>query len=276
MGKSQSIKMNKVLKENQQLRTEIAVLKQNINELEDSYNHLWEIATVAKHRKYSTNADKVKYDQLSIFNEAEAEADPEAEESEIPASESDGTKKSKRNPGKQKSKLKESNVTKTEEVHDISDEVKKQYGDRLKFIGYNIKNELIHHPAWYEYKEHKQCIYKLEGELNENGGEVFIKGTMPLLPLGKSYASASLLSKVITDKFDKGISFTRQERICHEQGVPIIKQTMANWMIQLDCNYYNVLAEHIRKRIASGSHSIGDETRVQVLKEEGKNPETES
>lgn len=134
MGKSQSIKMNKVLKENEQLRTEIAVLQQNINELEDAYNPLWEIATVAKHRKYSTNADKVKYDQLSIFNEAEAEANPEAEESEIPASESDETEKSKRNPGKQKSKLKESNVTKTEEVHDISDEVKKQYGDQCHSV----------------------------------------------------------------------------------------------------------------------------------------------
>lgn len=58
MGKSQSIKMNKVLKENEQLRTEIAALKKNINELEDAYNHRWEIATVAKHSKYSTNADK--------------------------------------------------------------------------------------------------------------------------------------------------------------------------------------------------------------------------
>ena len=54
------------------------------------------------------------------------------------------------------------------------------------------------------------------------------------MPLGKSYAFASLLSKVITDKFDKGIPFTRQERICLEQGVPLSKQVM-RMHLQKEC-----------------------------------------
>ena len=68
-------------------------------------NYLHELLNQARHRKYVTNSDRPKYEQLSIFNEAEAFADPTVSEPELPETEAeDNTKKSKR--GKRPSKIK--------------------------------------------------------------------------------------------------------------------------------------------------------------------------
>lgn len=183
-----------------------------------------------------------------------------------------------RNPreAKDHQRSKKINIKETTEFIDIPDDLKKKYGDRLIPVRSDNRTVLLYHQAYYERINYIQAVYRVKGEHTEAGTDLFLRGEMPAMPLGNSYASASLLSKVITDKFDKGIPFTRQERICLEQGVPLSKQVMSNWMIQLNQRYFDKIGKFLQKKIDSGSHIIADETRVQVLHEKNKSPESES
>lgn len=145
-----------------------------------------------------------------------------------------------RNPreAKDHQRSKKINIKETTEFIDIPDDLKKKYGDRLIPVRSDNRTVLLYHQAYYERINYIQAVYRVKGEHTEAGTDLFLRGEMPAMPLGNSYASASLLSKVITDKFDKGIPFTRQERICLEQGVPLSKQVMSNWMIQLNQRYF--------------------------------------
>lgn len=268
--------------ENRKLKDEVSKLREELSELSSIHestvgelNALHEFIKGARHRKYVTNSDKVNYEQLSIFNEAEFLADPEVSEPELPEKQEEQTRRKARK-GKRPSGIKKIGIRESERIIDVSDGVKEKYGDRLTLVSSNTRTVLYYHPAYYERVSYIQRIYHVKDEYTETGADLFVRGEMPAMPLGKSYASPSLLSKVITDKFDKGIPFTRQERICLEQGVPLSKQVMSNWMIQLNDRYFERIAGHIHGRIVAGSHVVVDETRVQVLHEEGKTPESES
>lgn len=59
-------------------------------------------------------------------------------------------------------------------------------------------------------------------------------------------------------------------------GIALSRATMANWMIRCSQDYLFPVVEHMRKILLSRDIIHCDETPVQVLKEEGKKPQTKS
>lgn len=82
----------------------------------------------------------------------------------------------------------------------------------------------------------------------------------------KSFASPSLLSYIIDNKFNKALPLYRQEVMFNQMGLKLSRQTMANWMIKLHDEYFRTIASHMHKVLLKSQYLHGDETSVQVLK----------
>ena len=79
----------------------------------------------------------------------------------------------------------------------------------------------------------------------------------------------------MTAKYQDALPLYRQEQAFKRLGVDLSRQTLANWILKLRplCQpLYNLMQDHL---LESGYIHM-DETRVQVLKETGKTPESQS
>jgi hypothetical protein len=88
-------------------------------------------------------------------------------------------------------------------------------------------------------------------------------------------AGPGLLAYIATSKYGDGLPLYRQEHMWQRAGVDIPRGTMASWMIKVG----DLLAPVINlmeEDLLEGSYVQADETRVQVLNEPGKLPESRS
>ena len=80
----------------------------------------------------------------------------------------------------------------------------------------------------------------------------------------------------MTQKYVDGVPLARQEKIWLRDGFELSRATMANWMIKVAEKWLKPLYKLMKKRLLEGSVIYADETVVQVLKEDGKAPQSES
>jgi transposase len=102
-----------------------------------------------------------------------------------------------------------------------------------------------------------------------------VTAPLPPQPLPKSNASADFLAMLYTVKFVDGMPLARFGRVLERHNAPVPRQTLARWVIagsKLLQSMHNLM----RDILLDGSLIYMDETRVQVLKEPGKLPTTNS
>jgi len=98
---------------------------------------------------------------------------------------------------------------------------------------------------------------------------------LPAKPIPKGIATAGLLSFVAISKYQDGLPLYRIENILQRNKVDIPRSTMSHWMIKVS-NLLTPLLNLMSEDLISQEYLCCDETRVQVLKEEGKKPTTQS
>tara|TARA_R110001583_G_scaffold157548_1_gene309477 strand:- start:27 stop:1595 length:1569 start_codon:yes stop_codon:yes gene_type:complete len=105
-------------------------------------------------------------------------------------------------------------------------------------------------------------------ECERNGIESVVKtASMPGTPIPKSMATSSLLSQIITSKYQFGLPLYRQETLFSDIGIELSRQTMSNWMLrsaQLLEPLYHRLKEILLKEPAIHA----DETPLKVINAE--------
>ncbi len=94
--------------------------------------------------------------------------------------------------------------------------------------------------------------------------------------MNHSLASPSSVANVMYQKYVNSVPLYRQEKDWEQMGIALSRATMANWMIRCSQDYLFPVVEHMRKILLSRDIIHCDETPVQVLKEEGKKPQTKS
>ena len=99
---------------------------------------------------------------------------------------------------------------------------------------------------------------------------------MPVQPLPGSSASAAMIATVTTGKYVDGTPLYRMEHVLARAGIAVSRGTLANWIIRPAEMHYSRLYEAMRQTLLSQPLIHGDETTVQVLKEEGKTPQSTS
>ena len=121
-----------------------------------------------------------------------------------------------------------------------------------------------------------RLVYKDAEFAEEYGDTPIIVPKMPVPLLPHSYLSRSLATDVLTRKYADGLPLYRQEQIWKRQGLQLKRGTMANWVIQLSNRYFRRLWKRMKEKLLKQGVIHADETVIQVLKEEGRSPTSES
>jgi transposase len=128
-----------------------------------------------------------------------------------------------------------------------------------------VKEELDIVPAQARVLEYWQ-----EKAVFEQGGEQQMVAAQRLPhPLGKCIASVQLLAYILISKYADALPLYRLEKILKRYGGDITRTTLANWIIRLD-DVFKPLINLMREHQLSGDYLQADETRLQVLKEDGR------
>jgi len=144
----------------------------------------------------------------------------------------------------------------------------------LKTFLTKVKEELSYIPPQLkviEYWQEKAVFAAAEGDASEEaaGDERMVAAPRPVHPLGKCFAHPSLLAYLITAKYADGLPLYRLEGILKREGHGVSRSVMANWIIRLE-DVFRPLMNLIREEQNSYRYLQADETRIQVLKEDGK------
>ena len=231
-----------------------------IDHLSQQYQQILEQFRLAQQRQFGQSSE-VSLDQLGLFNETEqtVEAeDLEAEQETI----SYIRRKPRRKPLPK-------DLPRETIVHDIADADKTCdcCGHALHQMGEDKSEQLEFIPASIKVIEHVRLKYSCR-QCEQQGTRVDIKiASVPPAPIPKSIATASLLSQIITSKYQYALPLYRQEQMFKQYGIELSRKTMADWMIKsselLTPIYQRLQTIQLQQTVINA-----DETPLKVIQED--------
>jgi transposase len=249
-------------KRNQELTTHII-------ESENKYLALKEQYDLLVYKRFGRSAEQLLADEKQplLFTEETEQAPPEEK---IKVEDLQIVKSFKRkNSGR---KPLSPNLTRKERIIDIDESEKKCVcGAVLTKIGEETSEKLeITPPVIFVDKiiRPKYSCRCCEGTEDEDKVTVRI-APVPESILPRSIASPSLLSTIITQKFELHLPYYRQEKQFESIGVTISRQDMSNWQQQV-YKKLKLLFNLLKEMVKSWDVLQMDETTMQVMREEGR------
>ena len=149
-------------------------------------------------------------------------------------------------------------------------------GAGLKEIGREVvRRELEFIPAKLSVIEYVSVHYACP-KCKETEEPFFLKAQTPNPLMKHSLASPSTVAWLWYQKYANGLPFYRQEKDWKQNGLELNRSTMANWTIQCAGKYLKPIWAYYHKQLIKRKFLMADETRVQVLKEEGRSAQSDS
>lgn len=251
-------------------------LENTIKDLQNQVSNLTEMVLLLRKEKFGSSSEKTPRQvdgQLSLFNEAEIEADSKSEEPVICRKGSMYRRKPKTS---REELLKDLPVEEFPCVLHPDDMFCNQCGTTLKEIGFvKVRDEIEYIPAKVQIIRYMQQA--CECPACKHTTRPFIKkAAVPKSVLNHSLASPSSVSYVMYQKYVNSVPLYRQEKDWEQMGIALSRATMANWVIRSSQDHFEPVIKHLQKELLKREVIHCDETPVQVLKEEGKKPQTKS
>jgi hypothetical protein len=258
---------------------EIQRLNEKIERLEHNLSVVNKLSFGAKSEKTEYLADG----QLSMFNEAEKESDgkdPAKEKKTV-------VKEHTRKPKRTREELSE-NLPVKEVVVPLSEAERKcdVCGADMELVGKEyVHSELVYEPAKYYVRKIFVEVWKCtrcgtdesrDQNLPDIEKAAFKKAAAPGLLIPKSFCTPELLAHIIYEKYVTATPLYRQEKVLEAIGVHLSRTTMANWIIYAAKRWLSPVYEEMHRQLLTLPVIHADETVVQVLKEPGKKPQTDS
>lgn len=226
-----------------------------------------------KSKLFGTSSEKRQTDgQLDLFNEAESEADETTTEPEEILI-SSHSRKSKT---KLEEKIKGLPVDTVEVPLNAEDQICPECGTSLEVIGRElVRHELEYIPASLKVIKYVSLHYGCPDCKQTDTPYIVDAKVKPGL-MKHSLASPSSVAWVMYQKYANGLPLYRQEKDWLQYGMGLSRATMANWIIYCAENYLKPIYHYCHRLLLEREFAMADETRVQVLKEPGRSPETDS
>ena len=156
-------------------------------------------------------------------------------------------------------------------VHDLPEHERVcECGTPMVVIGQEVSEQLDIVPMQIRVLRHIRLRY---GCPKSEQAPVIAPPAAQVLP--KSNASAGFLAMLLTTKYADGVPLARFETILARHGAEVPRQTLARWVIGAS-QALQPLANLMRDVLLESDVIHMDETRVQVLKEPGRDPSTQS
>jgi len=241
------------------------VAKETVIQQRDQYIQLLEeLLRWKKVQQFAASSEKSAH-QIHLFDEAELEAEIDALRDQLPegVEEADAPRASR----KQRHRG-FSDTLLRERIELALSEEEKAGASKVFFT--KVKEELQFIPAQLKVLEYWQekAVFEQEGE------ERILAAQRPVHPLGKCIATTSLLSYIITSKYADGLPLYRLEQMLKRLGHEVSRTNMAHWIIRLD-EVFKPLINLMREVQNSSDYLQADETRIPVLKEDGKTAQSD-
>ena len=212
-------------------------------------------------QRFAASSEKLAH-QIDLFDEAELEVEIEALDEQLPEElqEPKPTRKTRQRGFSDTLVRERVELTLTDE--------QKAGADKVFFA--KVKEELHYIPAQLKVLEYWQekAVFERDGQSHVVAGE------RPVHPLGKCSVTTGLLAQVATAKYADGLPLYRQEHIFKRYGHEISRTSMAHWMIR-GGELFTPLINLMREEQNSAAYLQADETRIQVLKEDGKTAQSQ-
>ena len=246
----------------------ITTKEKQIQSIEEENEVLREALRLARIERFAKQSEKLPSDQSELFDEAEALSDPvDTKEDpediiEVPAHKHDRGKR----------KPLPDHLPREDVIIDLTDDEKvcAKDGTPLKEIGSEVSEQLDVIPAQFKVIRTIRKKY-----ICPCCDESIKTASSPEKILPKSNATPGLLAYIAINKYIDALPLYRIENIFKRYDVEIPRNTMARWMIELSerlTPLYNIMEEDL----LSADFVSCDETKVQVLKEPGKEAESQS
>jgi transposase len=252
----------------------VAELKGRIAELEALVKFYEEQFRLAKHRQFGASSEKSEYDQLSIFNEAEATADNNIVEPEL----SEIVRRFRKRHRLPNDCLPENLPVEVIE-HDLPSEEQEcpECGGRLHVMGREKRRELKIIPAKAVIVEHVRKVYACRDCEKDACGVPIRKAAMDEPVIKGGFASPESIAHIMTQKFVMGAPLYRQEQEWNRQGIMLSRQTMSNWLLAATEAWLEPVYDAFKELLCLCNDVLhADETTLQVLREPGKTPQSKS
>jgi transposase len=248
-----------------------AKLEQQVAELAEKLRWYEEQFRLAQHRRFAASSEQAHPDQLLLFNEAEAEADPVKEEPTLETL----TYTRKKRKGQREVNLDGLRIERVEYRLPEEEQRCACCGGALHEMSTEVRRELKIVPAEVKVVERVRYVYGCRRCERDDIQTPIVTAPMPRPVQSGSLASPSSLAYLMSQKYVEGMPLYRQEQQWLRFGVALSRQTMANWMLHgaewLSCVYERMKAHLLRQAIA-----YADETTLQVLREPGRTAEQKS
>ena len=261
-------KENKALKARLQT-SEIKVI--GLTKLNEWY---MEQLQLSRQKKFGSSSEKSEHssDQLSFFNEAES-AVAEAPLTAEPTEESVVAKPQKKN--KRGSSFGNLTVETMEYKLDTINEICGVCQSPLHVMKKEVRKELRFTPAKFRLVEHITYVYACRNCEKEGLEGNIVTATTPKALFSKSFASASVVSHVIYQKYVNAMPLDRQEKDFKRLGVRLSKQNLSNWVIK-GAKLLEPLQVEMKKELLKSEVLHADETVLEVLNEPGRSATSNS
>ena len=235
--------------------------------------HLLEQFILARHRYFGTSSEQLS-GQARLFDEAEvlvAESTETQDLALVPPAVSDASKITPAVKARGKRSPLPVELPRIEIVHDVPEALRTcDCGTPMVVIGQIVSEQLDIVPMQVRVLRHIRNTYGCPESIHAP-----TTAKLPLQPLPKSNASPDFLAMLLTVKFVDGLPLARFEYVLDRHGVSVPRQTLARWVIGTSL-MLQPLHNLMRDTLFDGPFMPMDETVVQVLKEKGKQPTSNS
>jgi len=238
----------------------IASQNEEIAQLKQSMQQLIEQFRLAQQKRFGASSESHEY-QGELFNEAEVAVDdvdnePEESTTDVPP---------KKRPKRQSLPK---DLPREVIIHDISEADKQcACGHQLSLMGQDSSEKLKFIPAKISVIEHVRLKYSCT-HCETQGTRANIKqAPVPASPIPKGFATPSLLSQLITSKYQYALPLYRQETLFKQHGIALSRQTMADWMMK-SAALFKPLYDLLHHQLLRQDVLHADETTLKVINDE--------
>lgn len=218
-----------------------------------------------RQKRFGASSEKLKNTTLDLFNELEWIVDNIEPPGEDDLVDIPGHKRKKR------SRNLDSSLPRVEVEHDVPEQEKvcACCNELMPRIKDKITEQWAIIPAQYYVIRHirKRYACSCKGSI--------VTAVMPEQVIPKSQASPQMLAYLMVSKFLDGLPLYRLEKITAREGMDLPRSKMARWLIQAS-EHFQPMINLIEDQFFQYDIGLADETGIQVLKEESREPEAKS
>lgn len=236
-------------------------------EYETRLRELYEQIILMRRRMFGASSESVG--QFHLFDEAEVLAATSTEAQDVAPLPPQTQAPQKKARGKRSPLPPE--LERVEIIHDVPESERTcECGTPMVVINRVVSEQLDIVPMQVRVLQHVRLVYGCKASEHAP-----MTAKLPPQPLPKSNASPSLLAMLLTTKYVDGLPLARFEKVLARHDVTVPRQTLARWVIGAS-TALQPLHNLMRDALFDAPFIHMDETVVQVLKEKGKSPTSNS